>query len=112
CFLDHRHPCGIGWSLLAFSTCLQEPYTGFLRSESSFVAVLGLHSTPGYLRVRVSRVIPASSFYERESVARPSFASTILVRLLNPSEPVPSNDASVMHSIRSLVREYLAISAS
>ena len=27
-FLDHRHPCGIGWSLLASSTCQQEPAWG------------------------------------------------------------------------------------
>src|ERR1700737_4716732 len=27
-FLDHRHPCGIGWNLLASSTCLQEPAQG------------------------------------------------------------------------------------
>src|SRR5215469_17351853 len=46
-FLDHLHPCGIGWNLLASSTCLQEPARGFPRSESSFVVVLGLHYTPG-----------------------------------------------------------------
>ena len=27
-FLDHRHPCSIGWSLLASSTCQQEPAWG------------------------------------------------------------------------------------
>ena len=49
CFLDHRSLRCIGLdSLLASSTCLQESCVGLLRSESSFVAVLGLHFTPGY----------------------------------------------------------------
>jgi hypothetical protein len=85
---------------------------GFPRSESSFVAVLGLHSTPGYFRVRVSRANPTSSFYGQESVARPSFAGTILVRLLNPREPVPVNDASTMHSLRSHNSQLAGVAAS
>jgi hypothetical protein len=85
---------------------------GFPRSESSFVAVLGLHSTPGYFRVRVSRVHPSSSFYGQESVARPSFASPILVRLLNPREPVPLDDASNMHSLRSHNSQLAGVAAS
>src|SRR5947209_20421723 len=48
-FLDHRSSRCIGLDgLLASSTSLQEPCVRFLRSESSFVAALGLHSTPGY----------------------------------------------------------------
>src|SRR5215472_13787483 len=62
CFLGNRHPCGIGWNLLAFSTCLQEPYTGFPRSKLSFYAALGLHSTPGYFCVRVSSKVKDSPF--------------------------------------------------
>jgi hypothetical protein len=85
---------------------------GFPRSESSFVAVLGLRSTPGYFRVRVSRVNPDSSFYGQESVTHPSFASTILVRLLNPREPVPIDDASNMQSLRSHNSQLAGVAAS
>jgi hypothetical protein len=85
---------------------------GFPRSESSFVAVLGLHSTPGYFRVRVSRVHPSSSFYGQESVARPSFASPILVRLLNPREPVSTYDASNIPFLRSHDSQLAGVTAS
>src|SRR5258708_32701134 len=47
-FLDHRHSCGIGLVGLLATSTFARAITGFHRSESSFVAVLGLHFTPGY----------------------------------------------------------------
>ena len=86
-FLDHRPPCGIGWNLLASSTCPQEPHTGFPRSESSFVAALGWYCTPGYFLCE-DEVYSQLVFLRMKSRAHSPFTDTILVRLINPREPV------------------------
>jgi hypothetical protein len=74
---------------------------GFPRSEPSFVAALGLHSTPGYFRMRMGRVSRRPIFCGWVIRAHPPFTITFLVRPIHPRGPVQLNDASNMHSLRS-----------
>jgi hypothetical protein len=110
-FLDHPLPCDIGWNLLAFSTCLQESTWGSPVPSHRLSLFLGLHSTPDYF------LCESESIYEQLAIvtgytSRSPFIVSILDQASQSVQPVVSNDASNMHSLRSHDSQLAGVAAS
>jgi len=86
---------------------------GLSRSESSFVAVLGWYFTPGYFSCEHESQSQLTRLCGWVGLAiHPSFTCPLLVRLLNPREPVSFHDASNIPFLRSHDSQLAGVTAS
>ncbi len=110
CFLDNLSTACIGWHLLTVSTTGESiavviPFRVFV--WRCFRPALYAELLASENKSRDETLVFVAS-WGRE----PPFAFPFLGRLRSPREPVLVNDASNVHSIFSLLREYLAMAAS